>query len=69
VVDNNPAKQGHYLPGSHIPIVEEHRIAEDQPDFVLILPWNLRDEIKYRLESLGGWSGSMVTAIPKLIID
>ncbi len=69
VVDNNPAKQGHYLPGSHIPIVEEHRIAEDQPDFVLILPWNLRDEIRHRLESLGGWSGSMVTAIPKLIID
>ena len=69
VVDNNPAKQGRYLPGSHIPIVGEHRIAEDQPDFVLILPWNLRDEIKYRLESLGGWSGSMVTAIPKLIID
>jgi len=69
VVDNNPAKQGHYLPGSHIPIVEEHRLAEDQPDFVLILPWNLRDEIRHRLESLGGWSGSMVTAIPKLIID
>ena len=69
VVDNNPAKQGRYLPGSHIPIVEERRIAEDNPDFVLILPWNLRDEIGHRLESLGGWSGSMVTAVPELIID
>ncbi len=66
VVDNNPAKQGRYLPGSRIPIVDEQRIVDDPPDLVLVLPWNIRDEITQRLESLDGWSGSVVTAVPKL---
>ena len=69
VVDNNPAKQGKYLPGTRIPIVGEHRIVDDQPDLVLVLPWNIRDEVARRLESLGGWSGSIVTAIPQLRVD
>jgi len=66
VVDNNPAKQGRYLPGSRIPIVAEQRIVDELPDFVLILPWNIRDEITRRLESLDGWSGAVVTAVPDL---
>jgi hypothetical protein len=66
VVDNNPAKQGRYLPGSRIPIVAEQRIVDESPDFVLILPWNIRDEITRRLESLDGWSGTVVTALPEL---
>ena len=66
VVDNNPAKQGRYLPGSRIPIVDEQRIVDDPPDLVLVLPWNIRDEIARRLESLDGWSGSVVTAVPEL---
>ncbi len=66
VVDNNPAKQGRYLPGSRIPIVDEQRIHDESPDFVLILPWNIRDEIARRLESLDMWSGAVVTAVPKL---
>jgi hypothetical protein len=66
VVDNNPAKQGRYLPGSRIPIVAEQRIVDESPDFVLILPWNIRDEITRRLESLDGWSGAVVTAVPDL---
>ena len=66
VVDNNPAKQGMYLPGSHIPIVGEQRIVNDPPDFVLILPWNIRDEITRRLGSLDCWSGAVVTALPEL---
>jgi hypothetical protein len=66
VVDNNPTKQGRYLPGSRIPIVAEQRIVDESPDFVLILPWNIRDEITRRLESLDGWSGAVVTAVPDL---
>lgn len=66
VVDNNPAKQGMYLPGSRIPIVAEQRLVEESPDYVLILPWNIRDEITQRLESLDGWSGTVVTALPEL---
>ncbi|MDP7257817.1 MAG: class I SAM-dependent methyltransferase [Acidimicrobiales bacterium] len=69
VVDNNPAKQGKFLPGSRIPIVDEQRIVDDPPDFVLILPWNIREEIARRLESLDGWSGAVVTALPELQVD
>ena len=69
VVDNNPSKQGKYLPGSRIPIVAEHRIVEDRPDLVLVFPWNIRDEVGQRLESLAGWSGSIVTAVPELRVD
>jgi hypothetical protein len=54
VVDNNPSKQGRYLPGSRIPIADERHLVEDRPDFVLVLPWNLRDEITQRLGSLDG---------------
>ena len=66
VVDNNPSKQGKYLPGSHIPIVEEQRIADDCPELVLVLPWNLREEIARCLELIKGWSGSIVTAVPEI---
>ena len=66
VVDNNPAKQGMYLPGSRIPIVDEQRIVDDPPDIVLVLPWNIRDEVARRLGSLNGWSGTVVTAVPEL---
>ncbi len=69
VVDNNPAKQGRYLPGSRIPIVDEQRIVDDPPDLVLVLSWNIREEIARRLESLNGWSGSVVTAVPELRVN
>src|SRR6202012_4444498 len=45
VVDRNPAKQGKFLPGCRIPIVDESRLRQERPDFILILPWNLRQEI------------------------
>src|SRR5690606_475703 len=48
-VDRNPNKQGLFLPGTHIPIYEVEKIAEEKPDYVLILPWNLRDEISAEL--------------------
>ena len=68
VLDRNPVKQGRYLPGSHIPILAPEKIGETRPDFVLILPWNLRDEIAAVLAKVGTWGGQLVTAIPALEI-
>lgn len=68
VVDRNPAKQGKYLPGSRIPIVNETRLREERPDYVVILPWNLRDEITAQLNYIHEWGGQFVTAIPNLVV-
>ncbi len=68
VVDRSPAKQGHYLPGSHIPIFAPEKIAGEKPDYVLILPWNLRDEIMSEMAYVRDWGGQFVTAIPELRI-
>lgn len=66
VVDRNPAKQGKYLPGSRIPIVAEERLRIDRPGYVLILPWNLQDEVMEQLAYIREWGGKFVTAIPRL---
>ena len=66
VVDANPAKQGRFLPGSHIPIVPEKRLREARPDYVLILPWNLAGEIAETARYVTDWGGRFVTAIPRL---
>ena len=66
VVDASPHKQGCYLPGSHIPVVAEPRIRETRPDYVVILPWNLRDEITAQLAYIREWGGKFVTAVPAL---
>lgn len=66
VVDLNPAKQGHCMPGSRIPIVKEAHLKADRPDRVLILPWNLREEITTQLAYIREWGGQFVTAVPKL---
>jgi 2-polyprenyl-3-methyl-5-hydroxy-6-metoxy-1,4-benzoquinol methylase len=66
VVDRSPAKQGKYLPGSRIPIVNEDHLRVDKPDRVLILPWNLRDEIEMQLAYVRGWGGGFVRAIPAM---
>ena len=68
VVDKNPAKQGQYLPGSRIPIVDETHLKAHRPDRVLILPWNLRDEVAAQLDYVRGWAGKFVTAVPNLDI-
>jgi len=68
VVDRNPAKVGRYLPGCRIPIVTEERLHVEQPDFVLILPWNLRAEIATQLSQVRAWGGKFVTAVPELEI-
>jgi SAM-dependent methyltransferase len=62
--DANPAKQGRYLPGSHVPIRAPADVPKVKPDFVLILPWNLKDEIRAQLSFIDGWGGRFVTASP-----
>jgi len=66
VADRNPAKQGKHLPGSRIPIVTEACISENRPDYVVILPWNLREELLTQLAYIREWGGRFVTAVPKL---
>jgi SAM-dependent methyltransferase len=68
VIDRNPSKQGKYLPGSRIPIVDEMRLREERPDYVLILPWNLRGEVMEQLAYIRDWGGQFVTAVPELRI-
>ena len=66
VVDASPHKQGLHLPGSRIPVVDESRLREDRPDVVLILPWNLRDEITAQLAYVRDWGGRFAVAVPAL---
>lgn len=66
VVDKSPAKQGKFLPGSHIPIVAEERIREERPAYVVVLPWNLWDEVITDLSYIRDWGGRFVRAVPEL---
>ena len=63
-VDRNPYKHGRFLPGTHIPIHPPERIRETRPDYVLILPWNLKDEIMEQLSYIRSWGGQFVVPIP-----
>ena len=67
-VDRSPFKQGKFLPGTHIPIYPPERLAQTRPDYVLVLPWNLRDEISQQLSYVGSWGGKLVFPIPELEI-
>jgi len=69
VVDRNPAKQGKYLPGSRIPIVDEAIIRHEKPDYVLVMPWNLRQEVIGQLSYIREWDGRFVTSIPSIEIS
>jgi SAM-dependent methyltransferase len=66
--DLNPHKQGHFLPGSHIPIRSPEQIREDRPDVVLILPWNLKDEIVEQLSFIREWGGRFAARTPELAL-
>lgn len=68
VVDRNPAKQDKFLPGCRIPIVAEAYLKQNQPDYVLILPWNLRTEVVEQLAYIREWGGQFVTAVPDIKI-
>jgi 2-polyprenyl-3-methyl-5-hydroxy-6-metoxy-1,4-benzoquinol methylase len=65
-VDRSPHKQGRFLPGTHIPIHPPERIAADRPDYILVLPWNLRTEISEQLHYVREWGGRLVFPIPTL---
>jgi len=68
VVDKNPNKQNKYMPGSRIPIRGEEFLRDDNPDYVLILPWNLKNEITIQLDYVKDKGGKFLIAIPKLEI-
>ena len=65
VADLNPLKQGRYLPGSHIPIVSPEEIGQRKPDYLLILPWNLTDEIRTQMSSIHDWGGRFIRPVPE----
>jgi hypothetical protein len=67
-VDLSPHKQNTYTPGTHIPIYSPDKIKETKPDFVFILPWNLRDEISHQCQYIREWGGRFVVPIPEIQI-
>lgn len=68
VADAAVSKQSKFMPGSHIPIVSPEELLVQRPDFVVILPWNLKDEVEKQLAEIRGWGGQFVIAIPELTI-
>jgi hypothetical protein len=68
VVDASPHKQNKFLPGVHIPVFSEQKIKEEKPDYVVILPWNLKDEISNQLSYIKDWGSKFVVAVPELHI-
>ena len=65
-VDRNPYKQGKFLPGTHIPIFHPDKIKETRPNYVLILPWNIKEEIMDQMSYIGKWSGRFIVPIPEV---
>lgn len=65
-VDRSPYKQGLYLPGSHLPVFHPDKIRETQPDYVLVLPWNIKDEIMQQMSCIRSWGGEFIVPIPKV---
>lgn len=69
-VDRNPYKHGRFTPGMHIPIRDVSALNAAKPDYVLILPWNLRDEIMQQMQYIGSWGGKFVVPIPEIeVVD
>ena len=69
VVDLNPHKQNKFLPGSHIPVVNEDYLKKEKPNYVIIFPWNIKAEIEEQLKYIRTWNGKFVTAIPELLVS
>ncbi len=67
-VDRNPYKHGRFTPGMHIPIRPVEAIDEVKPDYVLILPWNLKDEIVRQMRHIGTWGGKFIVPIPEAAV-
>jgi len=68
VVDKNPAKQGKWMPGSHITIQDEQLVKKDKPNYIIILPWNIKQEVIQQLDYIRDWGGKFVTSVPSLEI-
>jgi 2-polyprenyl-3-methyl-5-hydroxy-6-metoxy-1,4-benzoquinol methylase len=68
-VDLNPRKQGRYLPGTHIPIYHPDKIKYTKPDYILILPWNIKDEIMAQMKHINEWGGQFIIPIPNVIVQ
>jgi len=69
VIDRNPAKLNKFLPGSKIPVVSEGRLKSDRPKYVVIFPWNLKEEIVEQLSYIREWNGKFLTYVPKLKVE
>jgi SAM-dependent methyltransferase len=69
VADRNPNKQSKLLPGTHIPVVSPEALMQSKPDYVLILPWNLQNEIRQQLHGIAKWGGRFVTPVPVTRVD
>ena len=67
-VDRNPHKQGHFLPGTRIPILHPDMITATKPDYLVILPWNLQAEIRQQMAHIREWSGQFVTLTPDVMV-
>lgn len=67
-VDRNPYKHGRFTPGQHIPIYSVEAIDSFRPDYILILPWNLKDEIVRQMRHVGDWGGKFIVPIPEVAI-
>jgi len=67
-VDRNPYKHGRYTPGMHIPILPVEALDEARPDYILILPWNLKDEIVRQMRHVGGWGAKFIVPIPSVTV-
>lgn len=68
VVDRNPHKQNKFLPGTHIPILAPEKIFETRPDYIVILPWNLKEEVMHQMKEVCSWGGAFVTFIPTVAV-
>jgi hypothetical protein len=65
-VDRNPYKQGKYLPGTHIPVFSPEKIKDTKPDYILILPWNIKDEVISQLAYIRDWGGKFIIPVPEI---
>ena len=68
-VDLNPGKQGHFLPGTHIPIFHPEKIKDTKPDYILILPWNIKTEIMEQINFINSWGGKFIIPIPNVMVQ
>ena len=69
VVDKSPAKKSKFLPGSRIPIIDLDPVVKDRPDYIVIIPWNIRPEIEADLDFVRNWGSRFVTVIPELLVS